>query len=112
MNNPNEYVEMFPHKLLPVLDSMKMPERSVYLILMLLIYDEGGPTKNDAISLSRRFNVKRSSAKKALAVLEKSGRIIRHADGTIWAPDAESFILGGLSLPLTLAIGDVPHQNN
>lgn len=61
--------------------SLSLEERGAYQTLLDLLYESGGPLKDDDAALARRFGVGRARARKMIEALIAAGKIYRTEDG-------------------------------
>lgn len=86
-----------PAKLLGALASMKAPEGYVYVIVLLRIYECGGPCRDTIDALATRSRLNRRVVTECLNSLFKAGRLVSR-DGGIHNPVAEAVIADSLAL--------------
>jgi hypothetical protein len=83
------WVKWFPRDFLEGISfQMDAATIGVYTVVLNLIYDHGGPIKDDVPFLSRRLMMRPTSLEKCLVKLAQLGKLIR-VDGVISNPRAE-----------------------
>lgn len=71
----------YPTKLLGALAGMKPTEGYVYVIILLRIYESGGPCRDSLDALATRTHYNKRVVSEALDALFKAGRLRRETDG-------------------------------
>lgn len=75
MREAAPWFKCFPTKLLHALAGMEPDEGYVYVVILMRIYEDGGPIRDDARTLARRTGYTERRVANALAGLIRSGRI-------------------------------------
>jgi hypothetical protein len=83
-----------PAKLLGALAEMKPPEGYVYTVILLRIYERGGPIPDTLDALATRTKFNRRIVADAIDKLFKSGRLYRAECGGIMNPVADRTLAG------------------
>lgn len=82
------WVKWYAEKFLHGIIGMTAEEIGVYSLLLNMIYETGGPVKEDLERLAARCRMRPTSFRKVLDSLEENGKLLR-ADGVISNPRAE-----------------------
>lgn len=77
------WVPYYPAKLLGALDAMPADQKLVYQIVLLRIYDAGGPLKDPLDAITRRCGINKRRTSDALDALFKAGKLAREGDGIV-----------------------------
>lgn len=80
-----------PTKLLGALSAMEPHEGYTYVVVLLRIYEIGGPCPDTVEALSRRTGLKKSKVKEALDLLTASGKLLPTNEGFV-NPFAEAVL--------------------
>jgi uncharacterized protein YdaU (DUF1376 family) len=82
------WVKWYPEKFLNGISGMPVEQIGVYTLVLNLIYDNGGPIKDDRPKIARRCYMRPSSFEKVLIALVEDGKL-SVVDGMISNPRAE-----------------------
>lgn len=83
-----EWVKWYPEKFLNGISGMTIEQIGVYALVLNLIYDNGGPIKDDRAKIARRGGMRPTSLDKVLASLQEDGKLTI-SEGLISNPKAE-----------------------
>lgn len=83
-----EWVKWYPEKFLNGIAGMPVDQIGVYAVVLNLIYDNGGPIKDDRAKIARRCGMRPTSLSKVIDALGEDGKLVVK-DGLIGNPRAE-----------------------